>query len=475
MSKYDEIKPASKKQRMFLSSECDYTLFGGAAGSGKTYVGLMSILKYVDDKYFRAVVFRRFMPEIEMPGGLWDTAVDLYTRFDSRVKVREKPKTITFPSGAVVKFTHLEQEKTKYSHQGGQYTYILFDEATHFTQTMVEYLGTRLRSPRCKYKPHMKLVCNPDYNSWLRHWVEPYLDDRGIPDRSKDGMVRYFVVQDSKYIWSDSREELEVIYGTGPDSGITSFTFISATCEDNPPLLEADPAYISRLKAKPRVEMERLLLGSWYAREEKSGYFKREWLTPVNLYDQDIVSYCRAWDIAGTLPTDAFPNPDWTAGVLIAKTRHGRYIIVDAVRFRARYGEVVKQIINTARGDPEETRIILPQEPGQAGKAAGMAMISTLLGEGFPSRMRPSNKSKVIRFQPFASAAEAGLVDYVEGSWTDDYFTELELFDGSRNIKDDQVDATSDAFITLAQKVEIPPFMFGLQQANLTQENPFIR
>jgi predicted phage terminase large subunit-like protein len=469
----EEIKPASKKQHMFLVSECDYTVFGGAAGSGKTYVGLMSILKYVDDKYFRAVVFRRYMPEIEMPGGLWDTAVDLYTRFDSRVKIREKQKTVTFPSGAVVKFTHLEQEKTKYSHQGGQYTYILFDEATHFSQTMVEYLGTRLRSPRCKYKPHMKLVCNPDYSSWLRHWVEPYLDERGIPDRSKDGKIRYFVVQDNKYHWSDNKEDLEAIYGTGKDNGITSFTFISATCEDNPPLMLADPAYVSRLKAKPRVEMERLLLGSWYAREEKSGYFKRDWLTPVKLFEQEIVSYCRAWDIAGSLPSEAAPNPDWTVGVLMAKTKYGRYIVVDVVRFRARYGEVIRRIIETARGDPEETRIILPQEPGQAGKAAGQSMIHQLIKAGFSSRMRATNKSKVIRFQPVAAASEAGLIDYVEDHWNDDFFNELEIFDGSKNNKDDQVDATSDAFITLAQKIEIPDFIGGLKEAQLTHVNPF--
>ncbi len=459
---------------MFLTSEYDITLFGGAAGSGKTYVGLMSILKYVDCPYFRAVVFRRYMPEIEMPGGLWDVATSMYMAFEPKVKIREKQKTITFPSGAVVKFTHLEQEKTKYSHQGGQYTYILFDEATHFSQTMVEYLGTRLRkmNPKGKYKPHMKLVCNPDYNSWLRHWVEPYLDERGIPDRSKDGLVKYFIIQDGKYIW-DTKENLEKIVGTGKDNGISTFTFISATCIDNPPLLEADPAYVSRLKSKPRVEMERLLLGSWYAREEKSGYFKRDWLTPVRLFEQEIVSYCRAWDIAGSLPSETAPNPDWTAGVLIAKTKYGRYIIVDVVRFRARFGEVMKRIIDTASTDPEGTRIILPQDPGVAGKSTGQSMINQLLNAGFPSRMRPSTKSKVVRFQPFAAAAEAGLIDYVEGDWNDDYFNELEMFDGSRNVKDDQCDATSDSFITLAQKIEIPNFIHGLQSADLSRANPF--
>jgi len=36
-----------------------------------------------------------------------------------------------------------------------------------------------------------------------------------------------------------------------------------------------------------------------------------------------------------------------------------------------------------------------------------------------------------------------------------------------------QVDATSDAFITLAQKIMIPNFTSGLISANLTRSNPF--
>ena len=208
---------------------------------------------------------------------------------------------------------------------------------------------------------------------------------------------------------------------------------------------------------------------NWLVRPSATGYFKREWVTPVRLFDQQIVAYCRAWDIAGTLPSDENPNPDWTAGVLLAKTKQGRYIIVDVVRFRARIGEVIKRIIQTAKNDPPETKLILPQDAGAAGIAAAQDMIKQLLAEGIPARSRPTNKSKVIRFQPFAAAAEAKLVDYVEDVWNNDYFAEAEAFDGSRNKKDDMCDATSDAFITLAQQIQIPNFMHGLSQVTFGQ------
>ncbi|MNF88561.1 Terminase-like family protein [compost metagenome] len=340
---------------------------------------------------------------------------------------------------------------------------------------MIQYIMSRMRNPSCpQVKPHLKITCNPDADHGLRKWVEPYLKQDGTPDRTKDGMLRYFSFMDGDFVWGDTKEELWDNYGVEEKDAL-SFTFISANVFDNSVVQEVNPKYVSWLKGLRGVERARLLEGNWFVRESSSGYFKREWCKSQNLLNLDIVSYCRAWDIAGSLPSDDLPNPDWTAGVLIGKTKDQRYVVIDVVRFRARFGEVMQRIIQTAKDDPDGTRIILPQEPGQAGKAAGQMMIKDLLGEGFPARMRPSNKSKVVRFQPFAAAAQAGLVDYLEGPWNDTYFDELEGFDGSRRVKDDQVDASSDAFITLAQKFNIPSYLTGLQSSDsiFKTNNPF--
>lgn len=443
--------------------------------SGKSYMALLYPLKFSDDPYMRGVIFRKTTGELTAQGGLWETAVELYTYVfgAANLKIHKKDLKITFPSGGSIKFSHMEHDQNRFAHMGAQYTFILFDEATHFSQTVIEYLGLRMRSAKAKHKKQMVLTCNPDPDWFGLDWIRPYLQDDGTPNLAMDGVIRYYVVQDGKYLWADKRDELEAIYGAGAESGIKTFTFISATCHDNPVLLANDPSYISTLKAKPYVDVQRYLYGNWLVRPSGSGMIKRDWLTPVRLFEQNIVSYCRAWDIAGSLPSDVLPNPDWTAGVLMAKTKSGRYIIVDVVRFRARFGEVMQRIIQTASEDPPETQIILPQEPGQAGKAAGQMMIKELIEAGYFARMRPTNKSKVVRFQPVAAAAEAGLIDYIEGPWNKDFFDELEGFDGSKNKKDDQVDSCSDSFITLAQKINIGNFLGGLQQADLSRTNPF--
>lgn len=435
----------------------------------------MAFLQWVtrpDMEKFRGVILRRTMVQVTGPGGPAETGQELYQEFGAQWKVKDSK--FVFPNKSTIVCKGCEQEKDKHNFQGWQVSAFLVDEAQQFEESQIVYFISRLRTA-APMKPVLMMTANPDYNSYLRKWLEDagYLDDRGLPRADMDGKQMWFVRIGNKMEWADSKEKLLETYGA--NCGPMSFTFLPANCHDNPVLLARDPSYVHKLQNMPRVEMERLYLGSWYAKETSSGFFKKDFCTPVKLFNQEIVSYCRAWDIAGSLPSEALPNPDWTCGVLCAKTKQGRYIVVDVVRFRARFGEVMQRIIETAKSDPDGTQIILPQEPGQAGKAAGQMMIKELIGEGFYARMRPSNKSKVVRFQPFAAAAEAGLVDYVEADWNDDYFDELEIFDGNRKNKDDQVDATSDSFITLAQKLQIPSYLSGLQSSDsiFKTTNPF--
>ena len=46
------IGPCSRKQEMYVKSEADVTIFGGAAGSGKSEIGVIDFLKYVDTPNF---------------------------------------------------------------------------------------------------------------------------------------------------------------------------------------------------------------------------------------------------------------------------------------------------------------------------------------------------------------------------------------------------------------------------------------
>jgi len=102
------LRANSRPQELFLASTADIVIFGGGAGGGKTYAILYDTLRYVEDPNYRAVIFRRTSPMLTSPGGLWDTASQIYTLPGIDGIPKQKDLTYVFPSGATVKFSHME-------------------------------------------------------------------------------------------------------------------------------------------------------------------------------------------------------------------------------------------------------------------------------------------------------------------------------------------------------------------------------
>jgi len=383
----------------------------------------------------------------------------MYTSvFKTGLKIRHRENEIVFPNGALLKFSHMQHASNMYDHKGGQYSLVIFDEATDFEEEMIVYLLSRMRNAYVNYKPQMFLMTNPDYNSFLRLWIQDfYLDPQsGIPKEELAGVKRYFVRQGNTMIWYNSLEEAEAIHGKGAESGISSFAFIPATCRDNPPLLKAQPDYISRLMSLPRVEMERLLLGSWYARPEETGMFKREWVAMVDHPNGRARQRVRSWDIAMSKPSEAYPNPDWTRGVLLSKDASSVYTFEDMVSLRDRTHEVERLIFETAVRDGQDVVISLPIDPNASAGAYAKDLQRRLGEMGFMCRLQKPVKSKITRFAPISSVAQAGFVQVVKGDWNKEFFDELEIFDGDKKKKDDIVDACSDGFSLLNKEIVIP-------------------
>lgn len=113
------IGPASEKQRQFISSEEDVTVFGGGAGSGKSYLGAMDFLKYTEDPKFRGVVVRRLTPQIHGPGGIFETFQNLHQEvYGDRLKIKRRDGVLAYPSGATISFRHCQYDDDKHTFQG---------------------------------------------------------------------------------------------------------------------------------------------------------------------------------------------------------------------------------------------------------------------------------------------------------------------------------------------------------------------
>lgn len=442
------LRPQPGPQEVFLSSPADIAIYGGAAGGGKTYALLLENLRHIANPNFGVVIFRRQSTQITSEGGLWDTATAMYRPLGATPKLSPMP-TIVFPSKAKISFRHLQYDKDVHAWQGSQIPLIEFDELTHFTESQFFYMTSRNRST-CGVRPYIRATCNPDSDSWVASFISWWIDQNtgyAIPERS--GVIRYYIRLDGDVIWGDSREELAGKYRIEP-ALCKSVTFVSSSIFDNKVLLEADPGYLASLNALSVVEKERLLNGNWKIRPAAGLYFKRSMFRIVQSVPDKIISIARAWDLAATEITSASPNPDRTASVLMARLKSGDYIILDVSRQAVNADTVRTSIKRTAQLDRTQyhcNRIILPQDPGQAGKAQAASYVR-MLG-GFTVETHAVSGSKVVRAEPFAAQCQHGGVMLLAGAWNDEFIDELEGFPDA--LHDDQVDAASDAFTAVAK------------------------
>jgi hypothetical protein len=267
--------PPHPKQLMMLMSAADVIVFGGGAGPGKSTALIWAAAKLTKYGKYSGVILRRTYPEIMNEGGLWDESMRWYPMRGA--KAHQTRLEWMFPSGATVRFSHLQHEKDLEDWQGAQLPFIGFDEVTHFTKKQFFYLLSRLRSPH-GFKPKMIATCNPDADSWVAELVDWWIGKDGYPDPNKIGVIRYFIVKDDIVRWGDTAEELKEKY---PNSGNweclpKSFTFIGATIADNPSLLAADPGYVANLQAQDSINRDRLLHGNWHVKKAEAMLFNSE-------------------------------------------------------------------------------------------------------------------------------------------------------------------------------------------------------
>src|SRR5690606_4886120 len=231
MSDLNELPgPCSVRQEMYMFPEkytkdafgnpinvhVDVTLYGGAAGSGKSEIGVIDFLKWTDTPGFIGVMTRRTTPQLTGPGGLLEKCKRTFSKAYSPDEFiyRAKDNKFVFKSGAQIYLKHFENDQADVNWQGAEANLFYVDEGTQFTQHMIQYIMSRMRNPSCPLvKPHLKITCNPDADHFLRKWVEPYLLEDGTPDRTKDCMVRYFSFKNGDFIWADTIEELVETHG----------------------------------------------------------------------------------------------------------------------------------------------------------------------------------------------------------------------------------------------------------------------
>ncbi len=212
----------------------DELLFGGARGGGKSDFLLGDFLQDIGlGPVWRGIIFRRSYPELEE---LLVRAREIFLPLGAQYRVSEK--TFVFPSGATLKFRHLETEPDADLYQGHQYTWIGWDELGNWPNlNAYRKMKACLRSAHGV--PNKRIRCSANPGGVGHHEVKAYFIDH-------------------------APKGLQLIENTDEDGRTTTRMFIPSRVYDNKILMRNDPEYIARLREIGSPELVKAWLeGDW--------------------------------------------------------------------------------------------------------------------------------------------------------------------------------------------------------------------
>lgn len=157
--KLPDYKP-SDRQCKFHASDAFETLYGGAAGGGKTAALVAEgITCALEEHNTHVYIFRRTLKELKQ-----SIYVEIMAQIAKYQNLPDEKKatledgrklTITynsqesvfkFSNGSFIQLAYLDSVADRYNYQSAEIHVLLIDELTHFLEDDYEYLKTRLRS-----------------------------------------------------------------------------------------------------------------------------------------------------------------------------------------------------------------------------------------------------------------------------------------------------------------------------------------
>lgn len=225
------------KQIEFFKATARHIAYGGARGGGKSWAMrrkfVLLALRYPG---LKLLLLRRTLPELKE-----NHILPLLSELYGYATYKETDKSFTFPNGSRLKLGYCDHEKDVFQYQGQEYDVIGFEEATHFSESMKDFIITSNRSTRSDFTPRVYYTSNP--GNVGHHWFK-----------------RLFIDRDYR-----AREKAE------------NYTFIPAKVYDNEVLMKNNPEYIETLENLPENQRRAMLDGDWDAFDgQYFGEFSRD-------------------------------------------------------------------------------------------------------------------------------------------------------------------------------------------------------
>jgi len=245
--------PNAGPQATAYASDADVIGYGGAAGAGKSYLGLALAVT----KHRKSLMLRREKTQL----------LDIWTKLLELANGAGRPNETyhiirDLPGDRSVELGGVKDADDWHRYQGRAYDLYVFDEATEFLEQQVRTLMAWNRTTIPDQHCQVLLTFNPPTSSegeWVIRFFGPWLDPQH-PNPAEPGELRYFVTlprEPEEREWPDGEP-----FQHG-DEWVTpkSRTFYPGRVTDTPQLVAS--GYVATLQGLPEPLRSQLLYGDF--------------------------------------------------------------------------------------------------------------------------------------------------------------------------------------------------------------------
>lgn len=265
-------------QKYAIRSNADIVCFTGGTGGGKSFALYYSPIAYLaENDNAKIVCFMRNVSDFWGAGKVNDTLKKMYPLIDRSVKKQphdpigeiirnQVDMGMKLYNGSELKFQQLDNENPIVIDKivkGMQAKKLIFDECNKFQWRTITSFFPRLRSDSSG-KAQIFLAQNPERECFLRKLCGKgehgggWINDDGTPDKSMDGVVMFFNMQEGdldktyfgrtkREVYEKCKEHIDSLLAQDPDMSyedfILSMVFFTFDVRDNKAMLKKNKGY----------------------------------------------------------------------------------------------------------------------------------------------------------------------------------------------------------------------------------------
>lgn len=265
-------------QKYAIRSNADFVVLTGGTGGGKSFALYYAPIDYLAlNDNAKIVCFMRNVSDFWGAGKVNDTLKRMYPLIDRSVKKQPQDPIgeiirnqtdmgMKLYNGSEIKFQQLDNESPIVIDKiakGLQAKKLIFDECNKFEWRTITAFMPRLRSDSAG-KAQIFLAQNPERECFLRKLCGKgphgggWINDDGTVDKSMDGVVMYFNMQDGdlertyfgrtkKEVYEKCKDHIDHMISLDPDMKyedfILSMTFYTFSVRDNKKMLAKNKGY----------------------------------------------------------------------------------------------------------------------------------------------------------------------------------------------------------------------------------------